>query len=134
MRELLEGPLPVAVHCGLGITYLVLEDGSLQSFGKAVNGQLGLGRNSRSARIPRRVNLPGRLQELRVGTNMTLALNSVGDVFQWGTFLLWDDAEEVRTMQAGTEWDHCTVAPSIHILPVGDFQQFIEAYIELDSI
>ncbi|KAL8433396.1 hypothetical protein ACSSS7_003951 [Eimeria intestinalis] len=32
--------------------------------------------------------------ELRVGSNMTLALTATGDVYQWGTFLLWDEAEE----------------------------------------
>ncbi|KAL8432920.1 hypothetical protein Efla_006721 [Eimeria flavescens] len=95
LPDLLEGPPSEAVHCGLGLTYLVLADGSLQSFGRAPNGQLGLGKASRCVRVPQRVHIPGRLQELRVGSNFTLALNAVGEVYQWGTFLLWDDAEEV---------------------------------------
>ena len=90
----------MSVHCGLGMTYLVLADGSLRSFGRAPNGQLGLGKNSRCVRIPQRINIPGRIQEIRVGSNLTLALNVAGDVFQWGTFLLWDEAEEVRGLVA----------------------------------
>lgn len=78
------------------MTYLILADGSLQVFGRAPNGQLGLGKDLRCVRIPQRINIPGRLKELRVGSNLTLALNVAGDVFQWGTFLLWDEEEEVR--------------------------------------
>ncbi|KAL8272089.1 hypothetical protein Esti_004024 [Eimeria stiedai] len=95
LRELLDGPPAVAVHCGLGLTYLVRANGSLRSFGRAPNGQLGLGRNVRSVRIPQKIHIPGQLQELRVGSNLTLALTATGEVFQWGTFLLWDEAEEV---------------------------------------
>ncbi|KAL8447390.1 hypothetical protein Emag_004361 [Eimeria magna] len=95
LSDLLDGPPPVAVHCGLGLTYLVRADGSLRSFGRAPNGQLGLGRNARCVRIPQKIHIPGQLQELRVGSNLTLALTATGEVFQWGTFLLWDEAEEV---------------------------------------
>lgn len=85
----------MTVYCGLGITYLGLEDGSLHAFGKGLNGQLGLGKNSRCVRTPQRIILPNHLQELRVGSNLTLALTVTGEIFQWGTFLLWDEAEEV---------------------------------------
>ncbi|KAL8451004.1 hypothetical protein Emed_002214 [Eimeria media] len=95
LSDLLDGPPPVAVHCGLGLTYLVRADGSLRSFGRAPNGQLGLGRNARCVRIPQKIHIPGQLQELRVGSNLTLALTVTGEVYQWGTFLLWDEAEEV---------------------------------------
>ncbi|OEH76580.1 myosin h [Cyclospora cayetanensis] len=95
LPELCEGPLPISVHCGLGMTFLIFMDGTLKSFGRAPNGQLGLGKNSRSERIPQRVSIPGHVQQLSVGSNMTVALNTSGEVFQWGTFLLWDEVEEV---------------------------------------
>ncbi|CDJ62681.1 Myosin B, related [Eimeria necatrix] len=96
LRELLEAPAAVSVHCGLGLTYLLLSDGSLLSFGSSLEGQLGLGAGCRGVRTPQRVPLPHQTLSLRCGPNSTLALTAAGQLFQWGTFLLWDEEEEVR--------------------------------------
>ncbi|PHJ14711.1 myosin h, partial [Cystoisospora suis] len=79
------------VHCGLGFTYLLTEQGGLYVFGKATNGQLGLGSDTRSSKIAVPIeNIYEKVQSVSCGVHTSLAVTASGDVYQWGIFLLWD--------------------------------------------
>lgn len=43
------------------------------------------------------ISIPGTVKEVHIGTNAVLALNRLGEVYQWGLLLLWDNDQEVRS-------------------------------------
>ncbi|KAF8820301.1 hypothetical protein IE077_003320 [Cardiosporidium cionae] len=81
-----------AVVCGLGVTYVVKDDGVVYSFGQTTNGQLGL-RTSWKPCNPRRIQELSKVKEIKCGPNLTLAVTIDEHIYEWGTFLVWDDAK-----------------------------------------
>lgn len=58
----------IASSTGSGVsTFAITTDGLLYAFGSSTRGQLGLGRDVRTAREPRRVRLPGRVKQISAG-------------------------------------------------------------------
>ncbi|KAF8818153.1 myosin H [Cardiosporidium cionae] len=81
-----------AVVCGVGVTYIVKDDGVVFSFGQTTNGQLGL-KTIRKPCNPRRIQELSRVKEIKCGPNLTLAVTNDEKVYEWGTFLFWDDTK-----------------------------------------
>ena len=64
--------------------YAITEDGSLYAWGNNKYGRLGVGSLTASKNTPSKVNLPGKIKELRNYFNSFYALMEDGSLYAWG--------------------------------------------------
>jgi alpha-tubulin suppressor-like RCC1 family protein len=84
--EKLKNKKAVDIACGRDYTVVVMDDGSVYSFGRDGNGQLGQGRQSLVVSDPKKVAIPSMEKAMKVAAgdaHVVLATES-GKVFSWG--------------------------------------------------
>ena len=84
--ETLKDKRAVNISCGRDYTIVVMDDGSVYSFGRDGNGQLGQGRKSLVVSAPKKINLPASEKALKAaaGDAHVLLATESGKVFSWG--------------------------------------------------
>jgi cysteine-rich repeat protein len=102
------------VACGEDHTCALDMNGDVYCWGDAGYGQLGDGQDDVDVAVPQKVNLPAKVQHVRVGNNLTCVL------FVNGARSCWGYGNDGQLVNGGTTVDNPTPQPFLFLGPVAD--------------